>query len=508
MTSAPPQPAALAPTQRDASNPRLWRASLVLLAAALLCFVLLPTQADNDLWGHLRFGLDILQSHSIPRVDPYSYTQANGPWIDHEWLSEYLFALAWKAGGAAGLIALKIALGLLTGILCYWHLVRTGVSSARAALVLLALILLLPPFLMIRPLAFTIPAFAFTLIVVYRVDDGGNAAALWALPPVYALWANLHGGLLAGLAILGAWGAARVILDRQWLRIGLPVAASFAAICVNPYGWRLPAFLLHTATGPRPEIIEWEPLRITSGYGVMYVAILAIGIAGLILSRMEKRPLLLMLFALTSLLPFAAQRHVPLAAIGAVVLAGPHVAGMWKRLLEKAHEKPISPPGWAAILPILCVAALAVGAARRPVNISVPDHYPVKATMFLASSGFEGNLVHGFDWGEYLLWHLGPRVKVMVDGRRETVYSDEVYQRFLHFQSGTADWDGLVRQYKPDVALLQIDSPPANLFRLLPEWTQIYKDEVAVIFVRRGSSSEDRLAHTAAPPAQASLQFP
>jgi hypothetical protein len=31
-----------------------------------------------------------------------------------------------------------------------------------------------------------------------------------------------------------------------------------------------------------------------------------------------------------------------------------------------------------------------------------------------------------FDWGEYVIWHLGPGVRVSMDGRRETVYSGKV----------------------------------------------------------------------------------
>jgi hypothetical protein len=31
-----------------------------------------------------------------------------------------------------------------------------------------------------------------------------------------------------------------------------------------------------------------------------------------------------------------------------------------------------------------------------------------------------------FDWGEYALWHLGPRLKISMDGRRETIYSDRM----------------------------------------------------------------------------------
>ena len=35
-----------------------------------------------------------------------------------------------------------------------------------------------------------------------------------------------------------------------------------------------------------------------------------------------------------------------------------------------------------------------------------------------------GRIVTFFDWGEYVIWHFGPRLRVSMDGRRETVYSD------------------------------------------------------------------------------------
>ena len=36
-------------------------------------FRLIPTEADPDLWGHLRFGLDTLSTGLIVRADIYSY---------------------------------------------------------------------------------------------------------------------------------------------------------------------------------------------------------------------------------------------------------------------------------------------------------------------------------------------------------------------------------------------------------------------------------------------------
>ena len=41
------------------------------------------TLADPDLWGHLRFGLDMIESRALHTVDPYSFT-ADRPWINHD----------------------------------------------------------------------------------------------------------------------------------------------------------------------------------------------------------------------------------------------------------------------------------------------------------------------------------------------------------------------------------------------------------------------------------------
>src|SRR6185369_11377240 len=70
-------------------------------------FVLLKTNADPDLWGHLRFGLDALATHGLTTIDPYSYT-SDIPWLNHEWLSEVVIAVAYRAFGSAGLVATKM----------------------------------------------------------------------------------------------------------------------------------------------------------------------------------------------------------------------------------------------------------------------------------------------------------------------------------------------------------------------------------------------------------------
>ena len=44
--------------------------------------------ADPDLWGHVLFGQRMLNQSSIDTVEPFSWTAAGHPWINHEVLAE------------------------------------------------------------------------------------------------------------------------------------------------------------------------------------------------------------------------------------------------------------------------------------------------------------------------------------------------------------------------------------------------------------------------------------
>ena len=82
-----------------------------MLRVALWCVLLAAvthTNADPDLWGNVRFGLDILRDGAIPHTDTYSFT-TDRAWVNHEWLSEVLIGHAFRAGGDVGLILLKLA---------------------------------------------------------------------------------------------------------------------------------------------------------------------------------------------------------------------------------------------------------------------------------------------------------------------------------------------------------------------------------------------------------------
>src|SRR5260370_30986395 len=80
---------------------RVW-GLLIAISAAVVFKLAAFTPAvlvDGDVWSHLATGEWIFAHGTVPRADRFSYSMLGTPWIAHEWLSEVVLALAFRAGG-------------------------------------------------------------------------------------------------------------------------------------------------------------------------------------------------------------------------------------------------------------------------------------------------------------------------------------------------------------------------------------------------------------------------
>jgi hypothetical protein len=125
--------------------------------------------------------------------------------------------------------------------------------------------------------------------------------------------------------------------------------------------------------------------------------------------------------------------------------------------------------------------------------------FPARAVALLERSGVRGNLAIPFSWGEYALWYLGPGVKVSIDGRRETVYSDENYGRSLDFERGTGDWDALLKTAPTDLVLIRTGSRAATLLSRTGGWVPLYADTFSVLLARESFSGLTQILATPIP---------
>ena len=496
---------------------RNWRdISIVCLLGSALFYVFSRTSADPDLWGHIRFGEDLWRTGSVVREDVYSYLSGDQVWINHEWLAEVIFYAVFANAGATGLIIFKSCLSLLVVGIIYWHL-RQRISATRQTVILTVVfsLSLIPYLAVVRPQAFTFLVFLLVLIILERADRGEHKW-LWFGPPLLALAVNLHGGVLASAGLFLLWlmlslssqafrkrSVAALFAESNLVIVCVGITA-IAAMLLNPYGIELLIFLLRTATVPRPEIAEWQPIALMSAEGLVYVLLMVVALTGLIFSRKERSPVLITLFACTALLPLIASRHVPLFGLTCAVLTAEHVADVWDRA-SPALSMPgnhASQGAWFTAASF--VIALVVVAASLPnfrcIRIDGrKTEFPLNAVARLKQSSATGNMAVHFDWGEYVLWHLGPRIKVSIDGRRETVYSERSYAENLRFTSGLGNWDEILEKPETHLAFVSKAFPVFNLMQLKPGWTRVYEDTMSGLFVRQGSPLEEQIRLTKSP---------
>jgi hypothetical protein len=485
----------------------------VSLLVGFIVFWFSHTIVDPDLWGHIRFGQDILRTGSIIQNDTYSYRTGGQAWINHEWLSEVIFASLYDRSGPAGLIAFKILVSSLILGLSYAHLRRGCLGPLPSVLLLVSISI---PFRMglatIRPQVFTYLLF-LTQLFLLESARGARQYRLWLLPVLFAVWVNLHGGVLAGIGVLGIWAMVRAVgrlqIQPGRIRQGLVDVFPVGSLCVvcglalllNPYRAALVEFLIKKGTVARPDIAEWAPMGLLSLAGLLDLGLLALGILGVIFTARKREPASMLILCVTAVLPFFSQRHYPLFALALVFLAGEHIADVWNRWL-----RPVAPRFEnSRSIGFVCLAGsiLFFGlSARRLGCIRIDPHYfpfPARAVALLERSSVRGNIAVPFSWGEYVIWHLGPGIKVSIDGRRETVYSDERYRQSLDFSWGTGAWDALLAEATTDIVLAPNGSRTGGLMSRKDGWAPLYKDTFSVLFAREGFSGRDRILETPIP---------
>ncbi len=516
QSAAPSGSGVLHSARRGAAWPDL---AVVTAVMSLVFYRFSETIADPDLWGHVTFGRVVWQTGAVSQPDPFSYLTTGHLWLNHEWLSEVIFYLSFAAMGPLGLILLKITTSLLLFGLLYWHLCRQGLTPPRAGLIVLAVVhFFLVSLITARTLFFSYPLFLVVLIMVRRLSQG-HVSWAWTLPPLFILWANLHPGFLAGLGVLAIWSFSE-IGSRSWsgharktrrsasVRVILTtLIASVLATALTPYGPDLWSFLYRTATVPRPDITEWQPLTLMTRYGLAYAAYVGVAIWGMLYSRGERQPALVAVLVVMILLPLIAIRHTPLSALGIAVLAGEHIGDAWERITGDRSDTRLGGRRRFQAAP----AVLLLAGAGLLLTLSVPHFacirvepaiggsYPARAIGLIKDSAVQGNLAIHFDWGEYAIYRLGPSVKVSVDGRRETMYPPSVYVETLNFTHGRGDWDALLRNHDTHLALVKSGSPTFNLMKLRPGWHLIYEDPLAALFGRDGLAAAEAIERTAAP---------
>lgn len=453
---------------------------------AVLFALLSFTATDPDLWGHTRFGLDMLDSRSIPAADPYSFT-SDRPWVNHEWLSEVLMGLSYRAGGPTGMVVLKMILLVAAFGLILREFVRRDVPPmAQDLLLALAIVGCYAIVRTLRPQTFSLLLFSGFLIAVRRAEDG-DRRALWLIPACMPLWPNLHGGWLVGLGVYGAWTAIRVLTPigpsrLEWAAAGL---ATLLATLVNPEGVGMWRFLWDTVGLGRPDIAEWQPLLshpLADWLPWFAVAIIA---ATTFVRERAWRVTDLVTVSILMFVSFRVVRVVPFFVLAVVILLGPLIG---RRIRARTTAMPPPTPAALALVGGMVLVfgiGSGVATARNLTCIGMIGPWMVdrEAAAFIRDTRLSGRMLTWFDWGEYAIWFLAPEIKVSMDGRRETIYSDEMLRLHYAIYRGEPGWQDAIKRLDPQHVWLPATVPTLGEIEQMG-WRPLLRTSESVVLSR------------------------
>lgn len=438
---------------------------------------------DGDTYWHIATGNWILRHWAVPHQDPFSFTAAGTPWLDHEWLSELLMSLAYHAAGWHGLIllaafALGLALGLLSWRLCAWlALVPT------AALTLLALGTAMPG-LLCRPHLIALPLLVSWSGALIEARVRGRPP--WIALPLMTLWANMHGSFLAGLAltlpiaaeaVLAAPGGQRRRTALAWA--GFTAAALFAA-CLTPNGvpglvrpfqvLAMPHMMGAIPEWQSPDFQSLQPLEVW--FAVALAVTLVQGI------RLPVSRIIVLLALLHAGLQHA-RNQILLGFIGPLVLAEP----LARQFLRRATRAPATDAraggiatGAAAVALVLTPLSLA-----RPVVRADDAVTPSTALAHVPPALTALPVLNAYSFGGYLIFR---GIRPFIDGRAD-MYGERFFTDYLALLAprGRA-LETALRHYSIAWTLLKPGDGAVAVLDVLPGWRRLYADQRAVVFVR------------------------
>jgi len=462
------------------------------------------TPADADLWGHLRFGADIVHGRSIVQVDRYSFT-SDRPWINHEWLAEVALFAAYRFGGSLGLVALKVGVIALVLAAVWFQLRRAGAPTKSTVVwMAIAFVGIYWRTRYVRPQLFSVLLFAYLLAVLTRAEN--RPWLLWLVPPIMAVWVNLHGGWIVGLGTLGVWSAARMIdsrlATRQRMLIAAAAVAAVVATLANPFGVRMWVFLAETVRFSRGDIEEWGSiLTYPLALGFPWAVVLCAAAVAVWRGRVRQLDALAVTGGL-ALASFRVSRLDAFFAIAVVLMLAPPFVRM-TQVAAGAEAVPRGVPRGVLVITIVAVIAMLVPTMRIVGPFAscltiggawVPDE---EAGRFIAANNLGGRMLTWFDWGEYAIWHFGPALKVSMDGRRETVYTEATIQAHRRFYDADQTALPYLRRLDPDFIWLPARLPISKKIED-QGWVPVFSGSQSLVFARAGAGPFLPASRTAA----------
>ncbi len=478
---------------------RIWRAisspAWLVLGMGLVVFAVYQMKplGDPDTPWHVATGLYILHHHQVPATDPFSWTAKGQPWVTQEWLFETILAWLEVHLGFTGDWLWMVAIGTSTMLVLYRLGIRTGqgnrlMAALTASVGVFAGLL----YWTMRPQIYSYLMFAVFFYILQRVREG-HLRALYAVPPLMWVWANMHGSSAIGIVMLllewlisflpsiARFQGLRLPPGARWRLLAAAVVGTFAGL-VNPNGIKAYTYDL-LAVNPlmTDNIMEWHSPDFHSQayqYGVLPFLILSFTI---LLIRYRPLPLRETLyFGGTFAATLIHQRFLPYMAIASAPLLV-QVTHDWVRglLVPSRFLRTFDTVVLAGFISFL---GYSLPTVAGPLNEHWDTRaYPIGAVTYMQQHHLTHRVLNAYHWGGYLIYRGIP---TFVDGRTDLYIRNGIFSNYLAIKNLWWDGPSILNSYHFDVAVFPSGYSIVTFLEQMPNWKVVYTGTNAVVLQR------------------------
>jgi len=440
-----------------------------------------------DLGWHLAAGDLIRQQGSVPLQDPWSFTSAGDRWFNLSWLWDVLASAIYQRAHFHGLVILTVAFGAaIAGWLTFLTL-KAGATPLSACIAILSACLLYPSFSSFPNIYLaTSPNMVTMLFSVIFLGEGLRPSRrLLFLPVLMLLWANLHGGFMLGLFLIGFFSVGALLRRRRSEATLLLIAGSFcfAATFINPLGWEIYRGVSGTLGNPvQAHIGEWKSYFYNfiwpgSVPGLLYIAIF-------VAAELRYRaacPLEIRL--LSWLFLFGGVYQFRYMAFFFLFSAIPLALSLDRLLVVSSDvSKTLAVAGLALTCALPIVYFQALPSLGLPQMVSkgdaqyLKDHFP------------HARMLNNWNLGGLLIFYDRGSVPLFVDGRAATVYPRSLlqdYDKVGRTEVNGSDWDMVLQKYRIDtIVWLKTHDDLRRFLVGARGWKEAYTGDYVSIYVR------------------------
>ena len=391
--------------------------------------------------------------------DAFSWTAFGHRWHPNGWGFQAVLGVFYDVAGWPG-VALLRALLLGALVVVAWRFsdrLEAG-RWARAGAVWVAMVFVVP-WATVRPQLVSFVLLVVCLDLTARALDSSRAppgdgngsdtsplVAHLVLAATIALWAALHGAVVAGVVALVIMCAGEAMDRRSWQRPLLTASVCVVASLASPYGVSLWSYAVsNTKESENLHIEEWRAPSITRGSDVaVMILLLGVAVVAVVLALRSGRGfgwrLLLPALVLTA---FTLQgiRNQPFALLALLPFGAHALTAAGSALASHGWTLPMHPGRAVAAMSLgaLLGGAIHLGASPLDVDPMQSPDYPQVAKALPSGC----RLLNEYDFGGYVIL-ARPDVPVSQDGRNNLYGPTNLHRQELLLEDarpGNADME-------------------------------------------------------------------